>query len=368
MKHGWETKRLGDISKIYQPTTISNKDLVEGGKYPVYGSNGIIGHYNRYNHEQKELLVACRGTCGKVNVSKPFSWINGNAMVVHITQPGIEFDFLKYQLMGFDMSEVITGATIPQITRQSLSPIRVAIPPVKEQEIIIAELDSLTNIIELKKKQMKELDSLVQSFFYDMFGDPINNNLYLPKVLLSAVCDKITDGTHDTPARLASGVPFITGKHIRPGNIDYQHCDYVDESVHKEIYSRCNPQKGDVLYTNIGANLGTAAINLVDYEFSMKNVALLKLNKSLVNEYYIQSYLNEPKVKELIISNLGRGGAQKFLSLNAIKNIPVFLPPINTQIRFAGLMENIERTRTTIKSSLKEMETLFNSRMDYWFN
>src|SRR5699024_125595 len=106
------------------------------------------------------------------------------------------------------------------------------------------------------------------------------------------ICSKVTDGTHDTPERLANGIKFITGKHIRPYKIDYNNSDYVTNQVHQEIYKRCNPEKNDVLYTNIGVNLGTAALNTVDYEFSMKNVALLKPIKSKVIGRYLEYFLN----------------------------------------------------------------------------
>ena len=100
---------------------------------------------------------------------------------------------------------------------------------------------------------------------------------------LEEVCTKITDGTHDTPERLTEGIKFITGKHIRPFSIDYNNSDYVTIKVHTEIYKRCNPEYGDILYTNIGVNYATAAMNTVNYEFSMKNVALLKYNRTILS-------------------------------------------------------------------------------------
>ena len=83
-KSKWEYKKLGEVCDLYQPKTISSDMLVPDGKYLVYGANGVIGKYNKYNHENSEVLMTCRGaTCGTINVSAPYSWINGNAMVVH---------------------------------------------------------------------------------------------------------------------------------------------------------------------------------------------------------------------------------------------------------------------------------------------
>ena len=75
---------LCEVSDIYQPQTISSADLTETG-YPVYGANGIIGHYTSYNHEAEQVCITCRGnTCGGVNYTKSKSWITGNAMVVNV--------------------------------------------------------------------------------------------------------------------------------------------------------------------------------------------------------------------------------------------------------------------------------------------
>lgn len=151
MKEGWEYKKLGDICEIYQPKTISTNNLVQDGKYFVYGANGIIGKYNQYNHEESEILMTCRGaTCGTINVSKPFSWINGNAMVIHplISKDELIRRHLIYQLKYADLSNVITGAAQPQITRQNLSPLVISIPPLSVQHRIVSHLDKINEIID----------------------------------------------------------------------------------------------------------------------------------------------------------------------------------------------------------------------------
>ena len=164
MREGWEYKKLGEVCDLYQPKTISSDMLVSDGDYLVYGANGIIGRYNQYNHEASEVLVTCRGaTCGTINISAPFSWINGNAMVVHPKNEDLCKNYLVYALRGIDMSDVITGAAQPQITRQTLFSKKLPIPPLSEQQRIVSELDLLSSIIEKKKAQLKEYDQLAQS-------------------------------------------------------------------------------------------------------------------------------------------------------------------------------------------------------------
>ena len=169
MKQGWTQKKLGDVCKLYQPHTISSKEMVDDGLYNVYGANGIIGKYNQYNHEYPEILMTCRGaTCGNINISTPKSWINGNAMVVHIMDESILLKkYLVYFLSFIDKTHIITGAAQPQITRQTLAPLEIIFPSYAEQQRIVERLDAaFAQIDELKKnaeRQLAEARALFQS-------------------------------------------------------------------------------------------------------------------------------------------------------------------------------------------------------------
>jgi type I restriction enzyme, S subunit len=140
----WPVKALGGFCEIYQPQTIGMKDMVDGGKYIVYGANGPIGHYDRFNHEKSEVTVTCRGaTCGTVNVTPPQVWITGNAMVVRPIETEMTKQMMRYVLEGLDYSSIITGAAQPQITRQTIAPTTIQVPPLVEQKRIVARLDSM---------------------------------------------------------------------------------------------------------------------------------------------------------------------------------------------------------------------------------
>ena len=115
MRDGWQTVKLGEVCEIYQPKTISKKEMLPDGEFVVFGANGIIGRYNKYNHEEPQLLVTCRGaTCGSINVSEPYAWITGNAMVINPKVENLTKRFLEYYLRGgVDFSKVISGAAQP---------------------------------------------------------------------------------------------------------------------------------------------------------------------------------------------------------------------------------------------------------------
>ena len=381
MKESWTYKKLGDYIEEY-----SERDKGKG--YPVYSvtnSKGFCQEFfgkNVASEDTSNYKIVPRG-CFAYNPSRinvgSVAWQNmedhvsvSPLYVVFSVSPELRQDYLLYYFRSsYSMTYInalARGAVRNNLRLSVLKTFDIPFRTLTEQQQIVSELDLLSGIIEKQKAQIKELDYLAQSIFYNMFGDPVVNDKKWRLLSLSNICGKITDGTHDTPKRIEEGVKFITGKHIRPFFIDYENSDYVTKEVHKEIYARCNPEFGDVLYTNIGAGVGNAAKNIVKYEFSMKNVALLKLNRQLACADYVIYYLNEDRIKESIINNYTNGGAQIFLSLKTIGNIPISLPPLDLQQKFAEKIEAVEAMKVKVRQGLKESEQLFNSRMDYYFN
>jgi len=346
MKHGWEIKKLGEVCKLYQPQTISGEMLEEEGRYLVYGANGVIGRYNDYNHEESEVLLTCRGaTCGSINMSEPYSWINGNAMVVKpVDKYSISQSFLRYYLESVDWSEVITGAAQPQITRQSLSPLSIQVPPIAEQEKIVAELDCLSGIIEKKKHQLKELDNLAQSVFYEMFGDPVENDKGWD-VKKFPECYKLTSGKNLTAKKIIEGDYPVYGGN---GIVGY-HNDY-------------NLNGENIIIGRVGALCGNVR-NVLGKAYITDNAFILsKIENCWVN-VFILHLLERHNLRQY-----ARDALQPVVSNTGFKNIDIIIPPISLQQNFASKIESIEKQKELIAKSIKETETLFNSRMDYYFN
>ncbi|MFN8358658.1 MAG: restriction endonuclease subunit S [Candidatus Kapaibacterium sp.] len=257
---------------------------------------------------------------------------------------------LKYQ-------NKTTGIINLQLERY-IEELQIPLPPLPIQKRIAEILDAADALRRKDQELLKKYDELAQAVFIDMFGDPVKNEKGWEVRKLGEVCTKITDGTHDTPERLTEGIKFITGKHIRPFSIDYNNSDYVTIKVHTEIYKRCNPEYGDILYTNIGVNYATAAMNTVNYEFSMKNVALLKYNRTILSGRFLEFLLNNEYFKDKLRKLTGIGGAQQFLSLAQIKSIPILLPSIDLQTVFENkiypilLLIEKQNTSNQVSSSL----------------
>ncbi len=158
--------------------------------------------------------------------------------------------------------------------------------------------------------------------------------------LLDNCCTKITDGTHDTPKPVDSGVPYLTAVHIKESYIAFDDCYFLPKEVHREIYNRCNPEKGDVLMVNIGAGVGTSALVEIDFEFSLKNVALLKPKTTQVTGEFLNYILIF--FKPNITTNLLSGGAQPFFSLRQIGNIKIPLPSLPEQRAIAAALSDVD--------------------------
>ncbi|MBB1454588.1 restriction endonuclease subunit S [Pseudoalteromonas sp. SG43-5] len=195
-----------------------------------------------------------------------------------------------------------------------------------------------------------------------MFGDPVTNPKGWELRSLASLCRKITDGTHHSPPIVEKGFPYVTAKHLKKTGLEFHAKPwYVSEEEHKKIFSRCNPEKNDVLYIKDGATTGLAAINEYDFEFSMlSSLALLKPNFELVNSEFLCMFLNHPRTKLVLTANMA-GAAITRLTLAKIKDVKVPLPDINTQEKFKEVYISVRAILNKVKASDGLSEQEFNS-------
>jgi hypothetical protein len=155
----WKKVRLGEIGEVYQPETISQSLLTEKG-FKVYGANGVIGYYSRYNHENEQIAVVCRGsTCGLVNFTEAKSWITGNAMVINLDgNPNYSKLFVYEYLKNDNLNYLITGSGQPQITSEIKKHI-IKVPSLKEQNAIAQILDTAHQELKLYEQKLQLLQA-----------------------------------------------------------------------------------------------------------------------------------------------------------------------------------------------------------------
>lgn len=245
------------------------------------------------------------------------------------------FEYVLEQAMNGEFFENYEN---PEFTQNYFSILQ------KKQPKIATEINSEKNLLSNINK------NFIQSH-------PLDE--YLPKGWiwseLDVLCTKLTDGTHFSPKNYAKGdYLYLTAKNIRPFHLDLSKITYIGKEDHESIYSRCNPQKGDVLYIKDGVTTGIAVVNELDCEFSMlSSVALLKPEK-IIDPYFLMYYLNSPIVFNRMVGRMS-GAAITRITLQKIKKIEVRLPPIDIQRKIVKKMSNFEKEFTEIKKKILEL-------------
>ncbi|MBX3302270.1 MAG: restriction endonuclease subunit S [Nitrospira sp.] len=160
-------------------------------------------------------------------------------------------------------------------------------------------------------------------------------------VRLIDVLTKLTDGTHHSPTNLADGdFKYITAKNIKPEGVSLADVSYVTAKVHHEIYARCNPEKGDILYIKDGATTGIVAINDLDEPFSMlSSVALLKLSLHVYNRLIVE-FLRSPFFY-MQMRGLMKGAAITRVTLKRMAPALIPLPPLAEQHRIVAKVDEL---------------------------
>lgn len=395
MREGWEYKKLGDcFYYIKNGANIKQKKDVDG--YPItrietlsggvfnrdrVGYAGIhdLSKYAEYILESKDLLMShinsktYIGRTVEYKSSNKETIIHGmNLLRLKANLNIIDSTFFAYYTQSGDFKSKIARIRKDAVNQSSfaisdLKRFDIPLPPKSTQLAIVSELDKINELIRLKKEQLKDFDNLAQSIFYEMFGDPVENEKGWEVKKLGDVCRQITDGTHNSPTNTKNGdFKYVTAKNIKKEGIVLDNITYVDADTHHSIYSRCNPEYGDILYIKDGATTGIATINNLNEEFSLlSSVALLKLEDKIMN-YYLKAVLNTPSLYNCIRTNMG-GAAITRLTLVKIKAIKIPLPPLPLQQLFAQRIEQIEHQKAEVQKAITDLETLLASRMQYWF-
>ena len=188
-----------------------------------------------------------------------------------------------YHLLGSDVlyaefERRAAGATVKNLNIDLVKGVEVLLPPLAEQRRIAEVLDRAEALRAKRRAALAQLDSLTQSLFLDMFGDPATNPKGWPKQKLGDIAKQITDGEHQTPKRTTHGIKLLSARNVRDGFIDVTDVDYVSQEEHERIKRRCNPEKGDVLISCSGTIGRVATVSTTEPFSLVRSVALIKLN------------------------------------------------------------------------------------------
>lgn len=183
---------------------------------------------------------------------------------------------------------------------------------------------------------------------------------------LQDVCSLITDGTHDSPKLQSSGVPFIKGKHISGGRIDFKNCDFITEEDHAACLKRVKPQRDDILFSNIGS-VGDTVVVKSDQEFSIKNVALFRPNPKKADPQYVYYLVCSSGFRTGIL-NQRSGAAQPFITLGNLRTFEFFYETdLPTQRKIAGILSAYDDLIENNLRRINILEEMAQSLYREWF-
>lgn len=351
--------KIGDTNDSMYITSTAQKIISEGMKKSRYVQPG-------------DFLLSNSMSFGRPYILKIDGCIHDGWLVLRDNKNTFDKRFLYYYLSSPStyrkFENMAVGGVVNNLNSEMVRGVSVPVPPMNEQLEIVGILEQVTALISLRKQQIAKLDELVKARFVEMFGDPVANPNGWDEFALCDVCSKLTDGTHFSPESYTSGeYRYITAKNIKPDGFDFTNITYVNSDVHNEIYARCNPEYGDVLYIKDGVTTGIAMINTLHEPFTMlSSVALLKQNRSIIDGCYLCGVLNNRHMYDSIRSDMG-GAAITRLTITKLNKIIIPVPPLALQHQFAVFAAQIDKQKLTIQHSLAKLEFLKKALMQKYF-
>lgn len=369
MKHNWEYKKLKEVCQKGSSNIQQNKIAEITGNYPVYGASGFVQNVDFYHQEKPYIGIVKDGSgVGRVNIYPAQTSLLGTMQYI-LPNDKVLLGYLAYCLQSLELSKFASGAAIPHIYFRDYGESPIPLPPLPIQQKIVAELDKVSLIIDKKKQQLKELDKLAQAIFYDMFGDPVENEKGWEVKNISDICSLIVRG----PFGSALKKEFF----VKPDETTYKVYEqkhainksvsigeyYISKEKYNEL-KRFEVFPRDIIMSCSGT-IGELYQIPDDAPKGIMNQALLKFTlNNMVCSRVFMFLMNDIK-NNMVIHGCG---LQNIGSVKEIKQIKFGLPPLSLQQSFAAKIEAIEKQKELVSRSIKEAQTLFDERMDYWFN
>ena len=194
------------------------------------------------------------------------------------------------------------------------------------------------------------------SQFIEMFGDPVENPKDFDKCPLMSLAKKITDGVHKKPVYTKTGKPFISVTNINRGVIDFTDCKFVSEEAYQTMIKTTYPERGDVLYTKVGATYGIPAYVDTDEQFGLYvSVCLIKPKHDLIDARFLTESMRMEYIKKQADDRI-KGIGVPDLHLQEIKSFEVLCPPRELQEQFVAFVQQSDKSKfACLKSQFIEM-------------
>ena len=375
MKEGWEIKKLGEVCEIIMgQSPVSDSYNMNKEGMPFFQGCSDFGEISPNIKKYcslpnkialvNDILMSVRAPVGSTNIANCTCCIGRGLAAIRSIPEFVCYKYVYYYLFQtrYILENLGTGAVFKAINKNVLNDHIIVVPPISEQKRIVEELDLLNGTLDKKRQQLKELDALSQSVFYDMFGDPIENEKGWEIKAIGNIADCASGGT-----------PSRTNPHYFEGTINWYSAGelnslYLIDSVEHITETALKESNAKLFKANslLVGMYDTAAFKLgILTKESSSNQACANIILHEDNVIWLYFTLSEMKDEAL---KHRKGARQKNLNLSFIRNFCIPVPPISLQNKFAEKIKSIEHQKELIKQSIAETQTLLDSRMDYYFN
>lgn len=378
MKQGWEIKKLGEVCEVLNGYAFdSNLFTDDNTCVPIIRIRDIKRGYTEtfYKGEYAQEYIINKGNYligmdGEFNIAEwsgKDSLLNQRVCKLSVVSSELIKRFvLWYMSIALKQIEDETPfVTVKHLSSKKLLNIPIPVPPLPVQEQIVSELDLLSGIIEKKREQLKELDALAQSIFYDMFGDPITNEkgwevkklgeISQSQIGLTYKPENVTDNDE--------GVIVLRSGNIQDSSLCFEDVIRVNCKINENKYVK----DGDILMCsrNGSAKLVGKVAMVSKLSEPMTFGAFMTIIRSDYQQYLFAFFKSHAFRNQLTSS---KTATINQITVKMLDEIVVALPPLPLQHQFASKIEAIERQKELIKQSISETETLFNERMQHYFS
>ena len=343
MKQGWEYKKFETcINKTPKPKQVKTEDYNSGTKYPIVSQEDklISGYYDDESYVfHIDSPVVIFGDHTRVLKYVDFDFVVG-ADGVKIISPKQDLNakFLLYYLQWYKIPNLGYSRHY-----KLLKELNIPLPPKSTQLAIVSELDKINELIRLKKEQLKDFDNLAQSLFYEMFGDPVENEKGWEVKKLGEVYKMKSGDSLSTKSFEEGDIPVYGGNGI------------------SGYHNKYNKDGSYIIIGRVGVYCGN--VRIVKGRFWLTDNAFeLLYDNSSQNEVFVCSLLTHLNLRQY-----ANAAAQPVISNNTLKHVSIPLPPLPLQHLFAHRIDQIEHQKAEVQKAITDLETLLASRMQYWF-
>ena len=333
------------------------------GRYPIYGSGGVMGRADDYICEAETVVIGRKGSINNpIFVNEPF-WNVDTAFGLVVKKEVLLPKYLYYFCVNFDFEKLNTTVTIPSLTKANLLQIEIALPKLEEQKMVVDVLDKVTNLAELRQQQLAKLDELAKARFVEVFGDININDKGWDVEPLGRLCT-IVRGASPRPIEkyLGGDVPWIKISDATNGENIY--LNKTKEYIIQEGVSKSRKVKsGSLIFANCGVSLGFARIITFDGCIHDGWLAMEDVDDR-ANKIFLLQALNQMTEH---FREIAPAGTQPNLNTTIMKEYKQIIPPMCLQEEFVEFIDRVDKLRLQIEKSLEKLETLKKALMQQYF-